>query len=249
MPIVAGVGWRKFIEQDATIGQVTNTLRSMAENNVDECQKNPALRSELFTRCRAAIRGGREGINGGLGSLPGFKNQGRPVAPFEYREEPLDEWKTWGLLAETFPGQAAIADCDCLSPAWAAFFWLRWNGDVPTGIGISQPKTRPCRCRHEGRKCNGIRCTDDGPVCETCGYGMAHAYTVLGAKQLPKEAFDTLGVLLVPMHGDYKGLLVPDGSVWAGMGKPRDDFYGSGETSIKLLRDEPEDDWKRIVNG
>ena len=239
MPIISGVGWRKFLSQDATIGQTTNTLRSQAENNVDECRLNPALDAELFRRCRAAIEGAREGINGGLGALPGIKNQGKLVAPWEYREEPTDEWRTFGLMAETFPGQTIIADCDCLSPAWCAFFWRRWKGKVRTGVGISQPKTRPCRCKP--RQCKGRICTPEGPICATCGYGMAHAFTPLRTDDLPREARETLGPLLVPMGGRYRGISVADGSVWAGMGKPRPDFYGSGETAIRWLRDEPDE--------
>jgi hypothetical protein len=238
MPILSGVGWRKFLSQDATIGQTTNVLRAMGENNVEECQLNPALQRELFARCQAALEGLREGTNGGLGALSGVRNQGKPVPPFEYREEPLDEWKTVGLLAETFPGQAWILDCDCVSPAWCAFYRLRWNGKVRTGLGISQPKTRPCRCRPGD--CHGVHCTDEGPICDTCGYGMAHAYSLLAWDDLPREAQKTLEPLVVPMTGDYKGLVVGDGSVWAGMGKPRPSFYGSGETAVRMLRNEPE---------
>jgi hypothetical protein len=250
MPILSGSGWRKFISQDATIRQTTNSLRSQAENNVDECRLNPPLKRELFSRCAAAIQGARRGINGGLGALPGgVRNQGRLVAPWEYREEPTDEWRTFGLMAETFPGQSIIADCDCLSPAWAAFFELRWNprdnaesqGRVRTGVGISQPKTRPCRCKP--RECKGRICTPEGPICESCGYGMAHAYTVLRMADLCPDARDTLGPLLVPMDGRYRGISVADGSVWAGMGKPRPDFYGSGETALKWLREEPDEEW------
>jgi len=244
MPVLSGSGWRKFLEQDATIGQVTNTLRSVAENNVDECRKNPALKRELYQRCRSALEGAKDGINGGLGALPGVKNQGRSVAPFEYREEPTDEWRTWGLLAETFPGQAIIADCDCLSPAWACFFFLRWAGKVPVGLGISQPKTRPCRCRSEGKSCDARICVGDSILCARCGYGMAHAYTVLVPAALPAEAKSTIGAMLVPMGGEYEGLSVWDGSEKAGMAEPNASFYGSGETAIRILRDESDDAWK-----
>lgn len=238
MPILSGAGWRKFLTMDTSIPQVTNLLRAQAENNVLDCAENPALDRELVTRCRAALEGARDGVNGGLGALPGAKDRGRPVAPFEYREEPTDEWRTFGMLAEMFPLQAMILDCDCVSPIWAAFFWRRWAGRVGVGVGISQPKTRPCRCRAEGAACKGVRCTPAGPVCETCGYGMAHAYTVLRLDDLPALARRTLAPLLVPMTGVYNGAAVFDGSVHAGMGRPKDDFYGSGETSLKWLRRE-----------
>ncbi len=239
MPVLSGAGWRKFLTQDTSIPCVTNSLRAQAENNVTDCRDNPALQAELYTRCRAAIQGLRDGTNASLGALPGVKNVGKPVAPYEYREEPLDEWKTFALLAETFPGQTIIADCDCLSPAWAAFFWLRWQKQVPVGVGISQPKTRPCRCRQQGKHCKGILCTKEGPVCASCGYGMAHAYTILGMEALPDGARSVLGPHLIPMTGKHDGVGVWDGSVFAGMPRPRDDgFYGSGETSLKWLRRE-----------
>lgn len=234
MPILSGNGWRKFVTMDTSIGQVTNLLRAQAENNVGDCRQNPALQAELYKRCRAAMSGAREGINGGLGALPDAKNQGRPVAPFQYVEEPTDEWKSWGLLAETSPLQTIHLDCDCVSPVWACFFYLRWDGQVPVGVGISQPKTRPCRCT----RCSGKDCTDEGPICESCGYGMAHAYTVVRDDALPRDARRTLGGMLIPMSGKYRGVSVLDGSVLAGMHKPRDDFYGSGETSLKWLRED-----------
>ena len=263
MPLVSGLGWRKFITWDTTIGCVTRQLRSVAENNIEECRKNPALQEELFTRCRSAIAGALQGTNSGLGALPGATNQGQPVAPFRYEEEPLDEWKDWALLAETSPGQTIHLDCDCVSPVWAAFFRLRWaqpnragriwlprQADgvaLPIAIGISQPKTRPCRCRAENTKCVGVTCTPEGPRCDSCGYGMAHAYTVLEIDKIPPQALDTLRPLLVPMEGKYRGKAVVDGSVWAGMQKPRGSFYGSGETAIKPLRDEADDDEREAV--
>lgn len=240
MPILSGNGWRKFVTMDTSIGQVTNLLRAQAENNVVDCRQNPALKAELYKRCRAALMGAKDGINGGLGALPDAKNQGRPVAPFRYVEEPTDEWRTWGLLAETAPSQTINLDCDCISPVWACFFYLRWDeGFVPVGLGISQPKTRPCRCKP--RECKGVRCTDEGPICESCGYGMAHAYTVIDTERLPRSARQTLGGLMIPMSGKYRGIGVLDGSVLAGMGKPRDDFYGSGETSLKWLREDQDE--------
>lgn len=169
MPILSGNGWRKFLTQDTRIKCVTNSLRSQAENNVTDCRDNPALQAELFVRCRAALAGAQEGVNGGLGALPGAKNQGKPVAPFAYREEPTDEWRTFAMMAEDNAGQTIWLDCDCISPVWACFFWLRWGGQVPVGVGISQPKTRACRCRVEGVQCKGRVCTPEGPVYGTCG--------------------------------------------------------------------------------
>lgn len=234
MPLISGLGWRKFLAFDTRIRCVTNALRAQAENNVEDCRDNPALLAELFRRCRAALDGAADGVNGGLGSLPGAKNQGRPVPPFVYEEEPTDEWRTFGLMAEFNPGQAIRLDCDCISPVWAAFGFLRWGGKVPMGVGISQPRTRPCRCKPS--TCKGRTCTDDGPICDSCGYGMAHAYTTIRPAALPSGARRTLAPLLVPMTGRHEGISVLDGSVLSGMGRPRDTFYGSGETAVKWLR-------------
>lgn len=257
MPIFAGSGWRKFGSQDTAIPQVTNLLRAQVENNRLDCEQNPALQVELYARCQAALKGATEGVNGGLGALPGFTNGGKPVEPFHYEEEPTDEWKTFRMLAEEVPGRTIRLDCDCISPVWAAFFWFRWKGAVPVGVGISQPKVRPCRCKAAGSRCQGIRCTPEGPICESCGYGMAHAYTILradpftkaranrlgvGLEGIPREALDLLRQQLIPMGGKYRGTMVLDGSVLAGMPKPRDDFYGSGETALKWLRNPDDED-------
>ncbi len=235
MPILTGLGWRKFFSIDLAIPEVTNLLRAQLENTVLECERSAALGDDLYLRCINALRGASSGTNGGLGALPGASNQGRPVAPFVYEEEPQDEWRTFGVMAEGRVGQSIYADCDCLAPAWGGFLWRRWKGSVPVGVGISQPKTRPCRCRAEKGKCSGVTCTDHGPVCDTCGYGMAHAYTVVREKEVPRDA-TLLSGLLVPMSGQYSGIAVLDGSVLGGMQKPRASFYGAGETSLKWLR-------------
>jgi hypothetical protein len=252
MPILARLGWTRFVEFDTTIRAVTNLLRAVAENNVTDCQVNPRLQAELFARCRCALQGATAGSNGGLGALPGTgqtkavpapdKPEGKKdvwvpaVPPFVYEEEPLDTWNDFCLMAERKPGQTIRLDCDCISPVWAAFLWLRFDGTVPVGVGISQPKTRQC-CTRRGptNSCRGRVCTDAGVFCRTCGYGMAHAFTVVRIPDLPDDS--ALRRILVRMNS-APDVGVLDGSVLAGMGAPRADFYGSGESALKWLRSE-----------
>ena len=248
MPIFTGNGYRQFVSFSAPIRRVTNHLRAFLENGVEELQENEALYAELSLRCLAALVGARDDVNGGLGALPDKRNGNALVAPFIYEEEPTDEWRDLSALLEGRRGQSVYADCDCLSPMWGAWFYVRGLGLLRklgadraglqrVGVGISQPKTRPCACVRS--TCKGRLCKPGGvPQCRACGYGMAHAYTVLDGRNLPL----LLQRFVVPMSGAYgaRGLVVFDGSVLGGMGRPRPDFYGSGETAVRFLRDDPQ---------
>src|SRR5262249_60322415 len=108
------------------------------------------------------------GLRGALGPLASSGRPPRPP-PFKYVEEPIDKWQAFSVMAEQSPGQTILADCDCLSPMWAAFFYL---AGLSAGLGISQPKTRPCKTGEESL---------------VCGQGMAHAYTVLGLDAIPER--------------------------------------------------------------
>lgn len=222
--------WTRFVEFNTNIAGTCALLRGMAEVNVEDIRDNPKLRADLDMRLRAALIGTQSGDNAGLGALPKSKEP-----PLRYKEEPVDMWQAYSVLAENAPGQTIVADCDCLSPTWAGWFW-----DVVhlpfVGIGISQPKTRPC--------CEGSRCSTRARK-KICGHGMAHAFTVIGALDArdPKsgELYVPAGLrkLLVPYNGRPE-VGVFDGSAFAGMPSPRDGFYGSGESAIRWLRDEEE---------
>jgi len=140
-----------------------------------------------------------------------------PIAPFIYEDEPVDKWCSFSVMAERSPKQSILADCDCLTPVWACFFHLRFKEqgkkNARAGVAITQPRTKCCACRHS----HGKECTAQGPKCKRCGYGMAHAYTVIDEGQ---------------------GVEVFDGSVLGGMHDPAADFYGSGETKVLWLTDE-----------
>ncbi len=166
MPIIDGLastrggqgpGYRRFVEFNAPIEAVVWWLLAMAMTNVLECEASPRLKAELLRRGDAALAGAKKGD---AGILPGTK-----IAPLEYRLEPVDIWRSFAAMAEFFPGQTIIGDCDCFSPLWAAYF--RFRGCPRVGLEISQPKLRPC--------CTGPEC---GPY-KLCGHGMAHAYTVV----------------------------------------------------------------------
>lgn len=194
----------------------------MAQINVEDCRQNPKLKRELDLRCREAIKGRLPGggLNGGLGALPAPPGKTGPP-PFRYAEEPIDRWQAFAVMAENSPGQTIVADCDCLSPAWAAFFYL---AGLRAGLGISQPKTRRCGAGEKGL---------------ICGHGMAHAYTVLALDPLPEWLRD-LCVPIAPNAKDARGQPLAeesigafDGSALAGMPPPRnEDFYGSGESAL-----------------
>jgi hypothetical protein len=230
MPILApGPCWTRFVEFATTIKGTTLLLRGMAQINVEDCRNNPALRRDLDVRCRAALLGPRDGLNGGLGALPGPAGKPGPP-PFRYVEEPVDKWQAFSVMAEQSPGQTILADCDCLSPMWAAFFYL---AGLRAGLGISQPKTRPCKSGESGL---------------VCGHGMAHAYTVLALDSVPAR-HGWLRALCIPMSPtarDARGrplALEPlgafDGSTMAGMPPPRDPgFYGSGESAVCWLHED-----------
>lgn len=250
MPVLSGLGHNTFIEFDTSIEGVTACLRGRAEVNLIDCRSNPRLNDELFARCRAALDGLRFGKNGGRGALAHVTSVSRPVAPFVYQEEPLDTWQTFGIMAERAVGQSIVLDCDCVSPVWAAFFWRRLAERLPVGLGVSQPKTRVC-CHDAASPCKGAGCAVTpaaGKTCRRCGYGMAHAFTVVGyVPGMP----DLLRRLLVPMPGEYVAEIRDergrrrlwrgragafDGSVFAGMPAPRPSFYGSGESAVAWLR-------------
>ena len=222
MPIIAGRCWSRFLEFNAPISTVTIILRGLAEGSAEECRVNPKLLADLNVRCRAALKGMKDG---GLGTLPG-----RRVAPFKYVEEPVDKWQLYSALAEHFAEQMLVADCDCLSILWAGFFKLACNLDR-VGVGISQPKTRPC-CK--GNECSVGDSNASAPGSgRVCGHGMAHAYNVLGG-----EMPNWLRRMCVPYGGDEQGLYVFDASVKAGMSRPSNGFYGSGEHDLRWLRDD-----------
>ena len=225
MPIIAPQPcWRRFLEFDTTIVGTTILLRALAEQNVEDLRHNPRLLADLNVRCRSALRGA---LAGNLGALPGRKS----TPPLKYAEEPIDTWQSYAVMAEQFAGQTIVADCDCLSPLWAAFFFVPC-GIRGVGLGISQPKTRPCSADERGR---------------VCGHGMAHAYTVLDLRDPRVPAGLARLCVRSPRLPSWVGVF--DGSSLAGMGKPKDEFYGSGEHAIKWLRDEEERDGGGDVSG
>lgn len=199
MPIVeVHPGYRRFVEFDARIAGVASGGRWMLELAVEACQQHPALRDELFRRCRALLQGIRQDFR-----LPGQKAFGvlpsepprpdanvrdpaereraharavaawerRRVPPLAYVDEPDDLWRALSAAAEHFVGQTWTGDCDCLSAWVGAFIFCRMTENV--GIGVSQPKTRNCR-----KSCTG-------GACEQCGYGMAHEFTMICDTCLP----------------------------------------------------------------
>jgi hypothetical protein len=144
-----------------------------------------------------------------------------PIPPFRYADEPSDIWQAYSVAAEDRPGQTMDLDCDCLSPTWAAYFYLSGLADR-VGIGVSQPNTvEPCPA---GKN--------------LCGKGMAHEYTILGFGSDGPPA----GLLRLPGVWDLGDLVVFDGSVLGGMGEdppptgpsrrgPTKAFYGAGESA------------------
>src|SRR5512135_317833 len=125
MPRLTSLGRTEFVEFDTSIAGVTACLLGRVEINVVDATHNPRLKDELYARCRAALDGITTGANGGRGALRGVTNVGAAVAPYTYAEEPLDTWQAFNIMAERAPGQSIVLDCDCVSPVWAAFYWLR----------------------------------------------------------------------------------------------------------------------------
>lgn len=215
--------WTRYLEFDASIEGANWFLLAMAMCSYLDVKRNPKLLADLEMRCRSALAGLKEG---NLGIMPD-----RTVPPFRYTDEPMDTWSAYSVLAERFPDQTIAADCDCLGPAWCAFWKTRTGRGAPrrVGVGVTQPKTRPC--------CNGKHCDTK----KMCGHGMAHLYDVI---QMPAgfvPASDLMGSLVksdsledwLETNGeDSQDVYVWDGSVAGGMNRPKGNFYGSGETSI-----------------
>ncbi len=181
MPIIEPAPcYRRFVSFDTSIRGTCELVAAMARINVIDCEANPRLFADLNRRCRAVLQGMKDG---GPGIPPGWK-----VAALEYEDEPVDKWASFSVMAERNPKQTIRADCDCLSPLWAAFFKLH---GIPSGIGISQPRQRKC--------CKGPQCRDG----RLCGHGMAHAYTLIERDGV--EVFDgsVLGGMGEPKAGFY----------------------------------------------
>jgi hypothetical protein len=200
-----------FVEFDTSIEGVARGGAWIAWINVNDCKRNPKLRAEVLRRCDAALLGA---LAGNFGALPGTgivkqkdqrtidaleRQRGRaltsdeqktwipPVRPLVYATEPTDRWSSASALCERSPGQTIYADCDCLSPLWACYWYFRGANRV--GIGVSQPMTRN---------------TEDG----VRGFGTAHEYTMLDLPEATQQLRALPGVFL-----DAAGVGVFDASV------------------------------------
>jgi hypothetical protein len=266
--------YAEFVEFDTTVPGVAAGDAWFLELGILACRENPRLAAELNRRCRAQLAGIRSNtVLAGCrayGILPqdppkpdpkildaakrqaahdwavkSWKN--RRVPPLGYVDENPDRWSSLPVLAERFNGQEWRGDCDDLSPIWGAFFFQATTENV--GIGVTQPKVKPCP---EGVK-----------FCKKRGIGTAHAFTVLCDTGFPSwfvalcHEIDPSLVLCDTIPGrtpdrirraidDGAKVLAWDGSVWGGMGAtledgvaapnpPADDFYGSGDSSFRWI--------------